>query len=151
MLMEAEGSIRPPPQTGSPDVRSALPRWLARLGEVAVGVASADDAGAQGEILETIKRYRHAMEARDLHALSALYAEFPPEQQAAQQRYFDNARDLSITIDRPEIAVAGDEAVVSYTRSDNFVDVRTGRPMHVELRLTKTLRREGGEWKFAGK
>jgi TolB-like protein/ketosteroid isomerase-like protein len=152
MLMEAEGSIPAPPEKGAPpDVKSALPRWLARLGEVAVGVAYADDAGAQGAILETIKRYRLAMEARDLTALSALYAEFPPEQQAAQQRYFDNARDLSITIDKPDIAVAGDEAVVSYTRSDDFVDARTGRPMHVELRLTKTLRREGGEWKFAGK
>jgi hypothetical protein len=46
-------------------------------------------------------------------------------------------------------AVVGEEAVVSYTRTDDFVDVQTGRPGHVSVRLTKTLRRVGGRWLFA--
>jgi len=91
------------------------------------------------------------MEARNLEAVAAIYAEFPPEQQAAQQRYFENVRDLKIRIDDADIAVVGDEAVVSYTRTDDFVDARTGRPMHVAVRLTKILRQQNGEWKMAGK
>jgi ketosteroid isomerase-like protein len=61
-------------------------------------------------------------------------------------------RDLKISVDNPDIAVVGDEAVVSYTRTDDFVDARTGRPMHVAVRLTKILRQQpNGEWKMAGK
>jgi hypothetical protein len=32
----------------------------------------------------------------------------------------------------------------------NFADVRTGRPMHVTVRLTKILRKDDGDWKLAG-
>ena len=104
---------------------------------------------ARTAVLEAIERYRRATEARDLQAVAALYAEFPPEQQAAQLRYFDNVRDLKVSIDNPDIAVVGDEAVVSYTRTDDFVDARTGRPMHVTVRLTKILHRSDGSWKLA--
>ena len=48
-----------------------------------------------------------------------------------------------------DIAVVGDEAVVSYTRIDDFTDVRTGRPMHVSVRLTNMLPRADDGWKFA--
>lgn len=82
-------------------------------------------------------------------ALAALYAKLAPEQQAAQQRYFENVRDLKIGIDNVGVAVVGDEAVVSYTRTDDFADARTGRPMHVSVRLTKVLRRQHGSWKLA--
>jgi len=73
------------------------------------------------------------------------------EKQAAQERYFANVRDLKISIDNPDVAVVGDEAVVSYTRTDDFTDARTGRPMHVAVRLTKILRQQNGEWRMAGK
>lgn len=45
--------------------------------------------------------------------------------------------------------MVGNEAVVSYTRTDDFADARTGRPMHVTVRLTKVLKRQDGEWKLA--
>jgi hypothetical protein len=38
--------------------------------------------------------------------------------------------------------------VVSYTRTDHFVDRRTGRPMEIAVRLTKMLLRRDGEWKL---
>jgi ketosteroid isomerase-like protein len=79
-----------------------------------------------------------------------VYDEFSPDQQAAQQRYFENIRDLKVAIDHVDVAVVGDEAVASYTRTDDFVDARTGRPMHVTVRLTKILRRSDGTWKLAG-
>ena len=156
MLLEAEGGAPAaatdrPEREPPPGPHSALPQWLALLRVLSTAPAWADDTAARSGILDVIERYRRAMEARDLEALAALYAQFPPEQQAAQQRYFDNVRDLKISIDNPDIAVVGDEAVVSYTRTDDFVDARTSRPMHVTVRLTKILREQDGEWKMAGK
>jgi ketosteroid isomerase-like protein len=58
-------------------------------------------------------------------------------------------RDLRIAFDNIDVAVVGDEAVVSYTRTDEFTDARTGRPMRASVRLTKVLRRETGGWKLA--
>jgi ketosteroid isomerase-like protein len=58
-------------------------------------------------------------------------------------------RDLRIAFDNIDVAVVGDEAVVSYTRTDEFADTRTGRPMRVSVRLTKVLRREAAGWKLA--
>jgi ketosteroid isomerase-like protein len=156
MLLEAEGGGAAAPSEKSignptPAPRSALPQWFA-FAHVLAGPAWADDAAARSAILDAIQRYRRAIEARDLPALAAIYAELPPEQQAAQRRYFDNVRDLKVSVDNPDIAVVGDEAVVSYTRTDDFVDARTGRPMHVAVRLTKILRQQpNGEWKMAGK
>jgi class 3 adenylate cyclase/TolB-like protein/ketosteroid isomerase-like protein len=152
MLLEAEGGIPPAtPDPADPERRSSLPRWLAQVQALAVGTALADDAAVHATILATIERYRRAMESRDLEALAAVYLDFPAEQRAAQQRYFENVRDLKVLIENPDIAVIGDEAVVSYTRDDTFVDARTGRPMHASVRLTKILRHVDGEWKMAAK
>lgn len=154
MLLEAEAGAPPPASQRSKSPTraplSALGRWLA----LAAGprpARAAQDGGDRSEILAVLERYRQAMQAREPQALVAVYTEFTPEQEAAQQRYFENVRDLRVAIENVDIAVVGDEAVVSYTRTDDFADVRTGRPMHVSVRLTKTLRREGGAWKLAGK
>ena len=153
MMIEAEGGAAPAPpkpappaQSGQP--RSALPRWMADALSLAPSRALAADD--RNEILTVLEAYRRATETKELQALAAVYAEFPPEQQAAQQRYFENVRDLHVNIDNVDMAVVGDEAVVSYTRTDDFLDARTGRPMHVAVRLTKTLRRVDGAWKMAG-
>jgi class 3 adenylate cyclase/ketosteroid isomerase-like protein/TolB-like protein len=154
MLLEAEGGAPPPasPRSKSPTrvPLSALGRWLA-LAARPRPARAAQDGADRSEILAVLERYRQAVQARELQALVGLYTEFTPEQEAAQQRYFENVRDLRVAIEKVDIAVVGDEAVVSYTRTDDFADVRTGRPMHVSVRLTKTLRREGGAWKLAGK
>jgi adenylate cyclase len=146
LLLESEGAAGGA-KASAPSPQSALPRWLARL-TLDVRRAWADDAAAPA-ILDTIERYRKATEAKDVAALAALYTEFPREQQEAQQRYFENVKDLRVAIDNPEIAVVGDEAVVSYTRTDDFTDSRTGRPMHVAVRLTKILVRTDGGWRLA--
>jgi ketosteroid isomerase-like protein/TolB-like protein len=154
MLLEAEGGSAPraAPSSGkpAPGPESALPQWFA-FSRLLASPAWADEKTVEAEIVDVIERYRRAMEARDLPALGAVYTEFSAEQQAAQERYFANVRDLKISIDNPDIAVVGDEAVVSYTRADDFVDVRTGRPMHVAVRLTKILRRQNGEWRMTVK
>ena len=152
MLLEAEGAAAPKVRPHAPDRQSALPRWWHMAAALAPAAAMADEGDpARAAILDTVERYRHATEARDLAGLAALYVEFPEELHAAQEKYFDNVRDLKVVIDNPEIAVVGDEAVVSYTRTDDFVDARTGRPMHVTVRLTKILVKTKDGWRLAAK
>jgi ketosteroid isomerase-like protein len=144
--LEAEGG-RPgeKPTPAGPESRSLLPDaiWW-----VSGSAALADTGPAEPAIREVLDRYRQAMEDREIKTLAGLYAEFPAELQVAQERYFDNVRDLHVDIDNLDIAVVGDEAVVSYTRTDDFTDVRTGRPVHVSVRVTKVLRLVDGAWKL---
>ena len=145
-LLDAEGESRPapppqPPPAGPGDGHSRL---LDLLGP---GEAQADDVLPQIEAF--LERYRRATEARDVAALGAMYEAFSPEQRAALERYFGGVRDLRVAIDHVEAAVVGDEAAVTYARADDFVDVQTGRPGHVAVRLTKTFRRVDGRWLFA--
>ena len=63
--------------------------------------------------------------------------------------YFKDSTDLRVKLEDIDIAIAGDEAIVSYTRKDDFVDAPTGRPMHVSGRVTKLLKRSGGKWQLA--
>ena len=110
---------------------------------------AAEDEPVQPDIVAFLDRYRRATEAGDVAALASMYTEFPAEQRAALERYFAGVRNLRVTIDNREVAVVGHEAVVSYSRTDDFVDARTGRPMHVTVRVTKTLGRADGGWVFA--
>jgi TolB-like protein/ketosteroid isomerase-like protein len=144
MLLEAEGGAAPAPPPKPPGPESSLLRWIARVGTPAE--AWADD---RADITTVLEAYRKATEAHEMPAVAAVYIDFSPDQQAAQQRYFDNVKDLKIVISDVDAAVVGDEAVVSYTRTDDFTDARTGRPMHVQVRLTKTLKRTGSGWKLA--
>ena len=142
LLLEAEAGAAA--KSKVPEPGSALPRRLARALEPAL--AWADDSP---EILGLLEQYRKAIESRDVSALAGVYAEFVPEQQAAVQRYFDNASKLTVRIEDVKVALAGDEGVVLYTRVDDFVDARTGQPMHLSVRLTKSLKRLDGLWRFA--
>jgi adenylate cyclase len=140
---------RPTPRPTSEEPRSAvtLHQFFAALGPPAF----ADDRETDEQAIHgLIERYRQATQAREIDSLAGLYAEFLPEQRAAQERYFQNARDLKVAIDNIEVAVVENEAVASYTRTDDFVDARTGRPIHVTVRLTKMLRQENGSWMLVG-
>ena len=143
MLLEAEGGAPAGPPK-PPDPGSSLQYWMERL--VAPDAAWADD---RADIAAVLEAYRKATEAHEIAAVAAVYVEFPAEQQAAQQRYFDNVKDLKIAIADVDAVVVGDDAVVSYTRTDDFTDAKTGRPLHVQVRLTKNLKRTADGWKLA--
>ena len=145
-LLEIEGGT-PVPPAGAPSERVPAPDPGSWLGPRAAWAD--DEAAAQAAIMAFLERYRGATEARDLTALTAMYTEFSPEQRAALERFLGDVRDLRVSIDKVDVAIFGDEAVVSYSRTDDFVDVPRDRPMHVTVRVTKTLRRVGSEWKFA--
>ncbi len=129
----------------SPGDGGGKPRPRSGLGAT---VAYADDASRA--VSEFLEEYRRATEARDVAALGVFYQVFSPEQRAALERYFSEVYDLRMRIDNIDVAIVGEESVVSYTRTDDFVDVPTGRPHHVSLRVTRRLRREAGVWRFAG-
>lgn len=152
MLLEAEGgaSAATPSAITPASPQSALPRWLAQWPQLVLAVY-AEPADDEAVVKQTLESYRRATESKQIHAIAALYTEFPAEQQAAQMKYFENIRDLHVTLDHIDVVVVGGEAVASYTRTDDFIDARTGRPMHVAVRLTKTLRNENGSWKLSAK
>jgi hypothetical protein len=145
-LLDAEGESQPAPPPATPPGRpgDGHSQLLDLLGP---REAMADEA--LPEIEAFLEQYRRATEARDVAALGAMYVAFSPEQRAALERYFGGVRDLRVAIDHIEAAVVRDEAVVTYARTDDFVDVQTGRPGHVAVRLTKTLSRVDGRWLFA--
>src|SRR5213076_1375974 len=104
-----------------------------------------DEAVVQAAIMAFLERYRAATEAGDVTALATMYADFSAEQRAALQSYFGTVSDLRVSLEKGDVATAGDEAVVTYSRTDDFVDVPKGRRMHVTVRVTKALRRTGSE------
>ena len=140
-FLQAEGAPKPSavPEPGADEPSSG---W-----EGFARSAWADDASAA--VAAFLEEYRRATEARDTSRLAGMYEEFPPEQREGLAQYFQRVRDLRVTLEHVDIAVIGDEAVSSYTRNDDFIDVSTGRPQHVTARLTRTLRRVDGRWRFA--
>src|SRR5262249_56211224 len=119
-----------PPPAPAPEPSGGPSSWLLPRS------AWAEDDGRE-EVLAFLERYRKAIEAGDLSTLAELYVQFPEEQRTALVRYFKDSTDLRVKLEDIDVAIAGDEAVVSYTRKDDFVDVPTGRPMHVSGRVTK--------------
>jgi TolB-like protein len=100
------------------------------------------------EISELLVRYGEAMERESVDELAAMYTSYSDEQRRAQEQFFDAVADLRVEITQIEIDVVGDEAIVSYTRSDRFIDVPTGQPMHLSVRPTKVLARQDGVWRL---
>src|SRR5262245_44108764 len=144
-FLQAEPEQKPsrqPEPGGRPDEPSS--EWQG-FGE---GIAWADEASAA--VAAFLEEYRQATEARDMTRLAAMYEDFPPDQREGLERYFQGVRDLRVALDHVDIVVIGDEAVSSYTRNDDFIDVSTGRPQHVTSRLTRKLRQVDGRWRFAG-
>ena len=146
-LLEAEGGDAPAPRGPPPDGRDPQSLLWDALGPRR---AWADEADAdRARIIALLDAYRRAIEARDVDAVGALYAAFPAAQRDAVERFFAAARDIRVRIENVDVAVVGSEAVVSFSRTDDFVDVPTGRPQRVTVRLTKRVRRIDGAWRFA--
>jgi TolB-like protein/ketosteroid isomerase-like protein len=160
LLLQSEGLLKEPtpspaltvpgipPQPREPrSQRSTTPRRFTRL---LLGVAYAEEpaAGALEEIQRFLDSYRRALETKDVSALATLYVAFPDDQRDTVGAYLANADNLTVTIGDVSVQTRGGETIVSYTRQDRFVDHKTGRPVHLEVRLTKVLVRESGRWRI---
>lgn len=139
--VEQQPRPAPPSPSGLEEPHSSPWQWVEPRS------AHADEATA--EITRFLEAYGRATEARDMAAIAALYVEFLPTQRAALERFFRDIGNLRVKIERVEVAAVGDDAVVSYTRTDDFTDIPTDVPQHVSIRVTKTLRRVAGGWRFA--
>jgi TolB-like protein len=165
LLLEAEGETTAVPAT--PDDRPASPPALDQQNKPlsffapALGWSGAmtSTAWAQSpsfpntqseeEIRLLLERYRQAYEQKDLALLVSVYDTVTPTQREANAKYFQQTQNLRVTIRDVDIAITQDEAAVSYTREDQFVDAKTGQNAQLALRFTKFLVRVEREWKIA--
>ncbi len=156
LLLESEGEIEPPPATPTrpasrPGRRSSwlTPHNLSWLGaRLALAQETPSRERAARELLE---RYRNALERKDIEAFAALYLEFPAERRTTLQRYWQAAEGLRVDIESVHVQVQGEELVVSFLRRDRFVDRESGKPVTLEVRLTRRLVPVAGGWKIGGK
>ena len=117
-----EGGGRPPPAPALTDRRRAS--RSPPLGAPRPARAWADDTGAA--IAASLEAYRRATRGRG-RAGTRRPVRRPPGAAAGRARAL--LRDRAgppVAIDQVEVAVVGDEAVVSFTRTDDFVDVPIG-------------------------
>lgn len=130
------------------DPRSQIP-WRSLLGSVGPRAALAA-TGAEQEIRTLLDRYRSALEAEDLAQVEALHAALPDPMRQALTRYFQNATRLKVQFSKVDILVEGDEALATFTRTDDFLDGETGLPVHLEVRVSNTVEKRDGAWKLRG-
>jgi TolB-like protein len=141
-LGDIEGPEEPAP---SPDDGSWVPRpWRFAFG----GVAHAQGNPDEDAIRALLEAYRVALEAEDMERLAHLHLHMSDRQRGGLTRYFAGVRDLRVRLSHIDITLAGDEALVSYTREDVFVDERSGRPVHLDTRLSRLLAKRDGMWKI---
>ena len=133
---------KPPP----PAERAPGTSWFEWRGLAYAGEREGDDAAIQA----LLRQYAAALEAKRVDQLAGLQVEMGPAQRASLQRYFDIARDLHVRISDVDLAVEGDEALATFTREDTFVDVGSGRHMHLEVRISGILTKQQGAWKIQG-
>jgi hypothetical protein len=124
-----------------------LQEWLA------VPVAWADESSLQEttskeEVRQVLEKYRQAYEQKDPELLATVYQTFPPAQQEANAKYFQNTQELRVTISDIDITVRENEAAVSYTREDEFVDAKSKQKVKLDARFTKIFVRTENGWKM---
>ncbi|MCX8071172.1 MAG: caspase family protein [Candidatus Binatia bacterium] len=158
LLLESEGEIEVPPER-VPRPSPTRPRparktsWFDLWPPVSlVSLAWAEEPGsAEQEAVALIERYRQALVSKDVEAFARLYVDFPTQRRATLARYFENAVDLRVEIDDVRVDKQGEDVVVSFLRRDRFVDRESGKPITLEVRLTRRLVRTPRGWLIAGK
>ena len=120
-----------------------------------IAIARAQEAPSSEEkarIIELLRQYQEALKAKSPERCAELQVEMTDPQRDKLQRYFDNAEGLSveIKISDADIAVEGNEAVATFTRTDKFKEIPTGRDVQLEVRLSSLLTKQDGRWKIRG-
>lgn len=158
LLLEAEGAIEPsPPHAGQPPatprrrtgVRGAIDKLSAL---VLPAAAHAEDVSpaVEADVRALVERYRRAVQEKNLDAVAASYVDFSDRQRTALANYFGNATDLQVEIADLRLTPHDDGIAVSFVRRDRFTDASSGRPVRLEVRLTKIVVRDQDTWKIGG-
>ncbi|GIW44486.1 MAG: hypothetical protein KatS3mg077_1768 [Candidatus Binatia bacterium] len=160
LLLESEGEIEPLPEvapaptpTGRQNQRQRQSRgwntWWS-LGWAAP-VWAEEVRSLEEEASDLLGRYRKALTRKDVEAFAQLYVEFPSSRRATLARYFENAVDLQVEIEDVHVERQGEDMVISFLRRDRFTDRESGKPVTLEVRLTRRLVRTAQGWLIAGK
>jgi uncharacterized caspase-like protein/ketosteroid isomerase-like protein len=144
----AQAAPKPTPPTQLPPHGALGERLLALLGLAGPSYALEGD-DSRRELSATLESFRTAFEHKDLDALAHYYIQFSEAQRAALARYLQNADELHVEFNDVRITLSGNEAAVSFTRRDRFVDHQTGERQQVVVRLTKLFAKRGDEWQIA--
>ena len=156
LLLESEGIVEPSPRAErtrrKSEPHSALDHLLDRFAGLLSSPARADTVSpdVESQVHDFLDRYRRAMESKNVDEVAALYAGFSDRQREALRVYLANANGLTVELTDIIISPHGTDVDVSFTRHDRFVDAQSGRPVRLEVRLTKLLVREQGTWKIGG-
>jgi TolB-like protein len=154
LLLEAEGVVAPSPRAErtqrKPEPRSALDSLLERVASLITATAHASELSPEVEqqVRALLERYRQAVETKNIDEVARLYVSFSDRQQAALRAYLANATDLSVELVNVTITAQEPGVAVSFTRRDRFTDAESGRPVRLEVRLTKLLVQEQSTWKI---
>jgi TolB-like protein len=156
LLLETEGVVGGPveqrprtPTPAGPQSRAADRAFEFATLLPRAAYAQEPDAAVDAEVREVLEVYRGALQQKDLDRLAALYVRFSPRQREALQEYLQNAAGLIVELSDITVAPHSEGVAVSYTRRDRFIDTVSGKPQRLEVRLTKILVRDNGQWKMA--
>jgi tetratricopeptide (TPR) repeat protein len=128
----APASAAPPPAASPPPPRPApTPERRA--------------VDTQEAIRRALQQYSAALEARSLSALKQIWPGLGGAQERAIRAEFDNARQITVTLDSPRIQVSGDTATVIATRHYSLATV-DGHELRSDARSTFQLRAAEGGW-----
>jgi uncharacterized caspase-like protein/TolB-like protein len=155
LLLESEGLVGERPTPAARGARSPLSqgatRWWRYAALLSTPALAADvDPDLVAEAEQLLEAYRRALEDKDVDRLAALYVSFSPRQRDAVRVYLENATGLTVEFSDVAVEPRGNDLAVTYTRHDRFVDRESDKAQRLEVRLTKILVREKGQWKIAG-
>lgn len=144
----AEGGVDQPTPQPKHDRHGTLGSRILDFFKLVEIVHAAELQELEAEIRSALDAYRATYERKNLGDLSAYYVELGEAQRRALERYLSNADDLRIVFSDVRITLNGDQAAVSFTREDHFVDHRTGERQQVVVRLTKLLAKRAERWQI---
>jgi hypothetical protein len=136
------GSSTPPSSTTLPPGPGTS--WF-ELGVPAYAEAPAPE---ESKIHDLLRRYAQALQSKSTDALAALQLTMDDAQRESLVRYFGIAEGLRVSVRDLDVLVDGDDAVVTFTREDNFTDAPSRRAMHLEVRVSGRLVKEAGSWRI---
>ena len=108
------------------------------------------DGAEEAAVRRLLESYRAALETKNLDQLAAIQVAMSDSQRDALRRYFENADSLKVQFTNVDILFEGNEALATFTRNDVFKDARSGREMHLEVRMSSVLAKEANGWKIRG-
>jgi len=115
-----------------------------------IAIADAQVLSEEAAIRELLQEYGKALQDQQVERCAELQVEMTARQRDSLQRYFANAENLQVQISNVDIAIEGDEALATFTRTDKFTEKPTGRDVQLEVRVSTLLAKRNGRWKIRG-